>query len=195
MFFYQMNYLINFTTIDLYKDRCLCANVYKIDNENIQCVFFVYFNHMILSIYQSLSHNVPIQKIINKKLWQKLPKEVLQIIMCYHGTMTDRSGKFVGKIPNYDTRYAFLSSIPKFEIINEHHILSLKVGFSNNNFELYKYIDDIAYFCDYYNLETDTLVYHGKRIDTDVFIFYKYVNHFYWFRRWMYTFPYSRLHL
>ena len=149
---------------------------------------------MNLSIYQLLSRNVSIKKKFNIKIWQKLPHDVLQIILCYHGVVVNRDGKMVGRIPKYDPRYMVLHNIPRIKMISDPPSLIMKVCFSNKKFEMYKYANDVVYlgnFSECYNFETDTMMCYGKRIDTDVFMFYKYINYFYWFRQWMYRFPYQ----
>ena len=147
----------------------------KIDKTNIQSDYFVYL-YMNLSIYKLLSCNLPIKKNFNKKIWQNLPHDVLQIILCYHGAMVNRYGKMVGRIPKYDPRYMVLHNIPRIKMISDPPSLIMKVCFSNKKFEMYKYTNDVMYignFAECYNFETDTMMCYGKRIDTDVFMFYK----------------------
>lgn len=148
-----------------------------------------------MNLYHALAPDISEKKKkLKQKLWSRLPKDILHIILCYHGTMVDRNGRLVGRIPKYDTRYMVIDNIPRIEIVCDDSLI-MKVCFSNKKMEMYKYVHDVAYFgnfADFYNFETDTLVCRGFCIDGDVYMFQTHINPFCWFRQWMYRFPYQQ---
>jgi len=154
-----------------------------------------------MNIYQLLSCDFHDTKF-NTKMWSKLPKDILQIILCYHGAIADRNGRFIDRIYKYDPRYMVLSTIPRIEIITPNGMnnsLIMKVCFSNKKMEMYKYIHNIAHngnFSDFYNFETETetMICRGYCVNGYTYMFTKHINPFYWFRKWLHCFPYQLRH-
>ena len=90
-----------------------------------------------MNLYYALAQDISgKKKKIKQKLWSRLPKDILHIILCYHGTMVDRNGRLVGRIPKYDTRYMVIDNIPRIEIVCDDSLI-MKVCFSNKKMEMY----------------------------------------------------------
>ena len=86
-----------------------------------------------MNVYQLLSCDFHDTKF-NTKMWGKLPKDILQIILCYHGAIADRNGRFMDRIYKYDPRYMVLSTIPRIEIISPNDITPTEKKNGTNNF-------------------------------------------------------------
>ena len=97
-------------------------------------------------------------KNIDNYLWKLLPKDILNHILTYNGTINDRNGKYINRIPKHDKRYLLLRTIPTMEFyceplywfyIDGPLTYWIEINFKNKQFTFRKGVNSAVQFSTY----------------------------------------------